>query len=76
LEDEWERPSTFDAGDVAEERTMLVKSGVQPAATESPPKLGSTRGKPRTSIEKESTSFGLRGRHKYNNTPDSFKKLK
>jgi len=45
LEDGWEKPFTFDADDAAEEPTMLAKSSVRPAATESPPRLGGTRGK-------------------------------
>jgi len=48
LESEWERPSTSDAEDVAEEPTTLAKSGVQPAATESPPRLDGTHGKLKT----------------------------
>jgi len=60
LEDEWEKPFTSDADGAAEEPTMLVKSSVQPAAMGSPPRLGGTRGKPRASIEKDSTSFGRR----------------
>jgi len=48
LESEWERPSTSDAEDVAEEHTTLVKNGVQPAAMGSPPRLGGTHGKLRT----------------------------
>jgi len=60
LEGAWEKPSTSDADGVAEEPTMLVKSSVQLAAMESPPRSGDTRGKPRASIEKDSTSLALR----------------
>ena len=48
LEGEWEKPSTSDADDAAEEPTTLRKSSVQPAATEHPPRSGGTPGKLRT----------------------------
>ncbi len=48
LEGEWEKPSTFDADDAAEEHTTLRKNSVQPADMERPPKLGDTRGRLRT----------------------------
>jgi len=48
LDGAWEKPSTFDADDAAEEHTTLKKSNVQRAATEHPPKLGDTHGRLRT----------------------------
>jgi len=56
LDGEWEKPSTSDADDAAEEHTTLRKSNVQPAATEHPTKLGGTHGRLKIWSERGSTS--------------------